>query len=72
MGNLVKAERTDQSNQNFAIFSPVNLQPDVVFNMNNLIVKILDHMETNMRNNIGQYELQCENPDLPSFCEKPF
>ena len=40
--------------------------------MNNLIVKILDHMETNMRNNIVQYELQCENPNSTSFCEKPF
>ena len=25
MGNLVKVERTDQSDQNFGIFSPVNL-----------------------------------------------
>ena len=52
MSNLVKAERTDQSDQNFAIFSPVNLEPEVVFHMNNLIVKILYHMEKNMRNNI--------------------
>ena len=42
----------DNNDPNFAIFAPVNIAHEVVFIMNNLIIKILTQMEDNMNEKI--------------------
>ena len=69
--NLLKNDVSQQNQEDFAIFSPVNMDFETVFEMNSLIIKILSKMMDDMKEQIKNFELS-ENKDDPAYFHPPF
>ena len=72
MANLLSTIEEKKEDDDFAIFTPVNMALETVFIVNNLIVRILKQMDTNMNLQIQEFSLQNSDRSLPSYCEGPF
>ena len=71
MTNLLR--KSDEQNvvDEFALFTPMNLDGDQVFEMNNIIIKILTKMQGDMQGLIEMFSLDEIEKDDPAYYDGP-